>query len=118
MACTKIISDVQFASSNQMYPEFLLRENKLYVALFSIPKKKKKCSFIFVQVFIMIRTKPPHFSHLAHHMEGVVLVHTTYQVPTSQKALGPIEWACYKQNQTHHSYILFLNLLEDVECRN
>ena len=42
MACTKIISDVQFASSNQMYPEFVLRENKLYVALFSIQKKKKK----------------------------------------------------------------------------
>ena len=53
MACTKIISDVQFASSNQMYPEFVLRENKLYVALFSI-QKKKKCSFILVQVFIMI----------------------------------------------------------------
>ena len=52
MACTKIISDVQFASSNQMYPEFVLRENKLYVALFSI--QKKKCSFILVQVFIMI----------------------------------------------------------------
>ena len=39
MACTKIISDVQFASSNQMYPEFVLRENKPYVALFSIQKK-------------------------------------------------------------------------------
>ena len=75
---TIIISDVQFASLNQMYPEFVFRKIKLYVALFSI-QKKKNCSFILVQVFIMIRTKPPHFSHLAHHMEGVVLVHTKYQ---------------------------------------
>ena len=47
MACTKIISDVQFASSNQMYPEFVLRENKLYVALFSIQKKKKNVALFW-----------------------------------------------------------------------
>ena len=51
MACTKIISDVQFASSNQMYPEFVLRENKLYVALFSIQKKKKKNVALFWSKF-------------------------------------------------------------------